>query len=157
MRDQLYETLMSDDRKDAPGEDTEIILDVSPYARFLGLRVHRSDASIRLRMPYHVDLIGSPFPPRLHGGTVGALMEIAGLVCVNAERFRADGLGETDPKMIGITIDYLRAGAPEDVWASAEIRRMGRRFANVSARAWQNDPEKLIATARMNLLLPKNA
>lgn len=114
-----------------------------PYAAMLGLR---REGSV-LVMPFQVLLIGSP--GRLHGGTVAGLMEIAANLAVR------DALGDEPAQLkpVNVTVDYLREGAPEDTRAEAIIQRIGRRVANVRVEAWQADRSRLIAAARMNILI----
>lgn len=114
-----------------------------PYAAMLGLR---REGSV-LVMPFQLLLIGSP--GRLHGGTVAGLMEIAANIAVR------DALGgeAAQLKPVNVTVDYLREGAPEDTHAEAVIQRIGRRVANVRVEAWQSDRSRLIAAARMNILI----
>lgn len=134
-----------------------VIADV-PYLAFLGLRLQCDGENLQLLMPYDDRLIGSPIPPRLHGGTIGALLEIAGAVQVmSALLGNAENIQEPKslavPKPIGITIDYLRAGAQKDVIATATVKRLGRRIASVISEAWQDEPDKPIATAQMHFLV----
>jgi acyl-coenzyme A thioesterase PaaI-like protein len=78
----------------------------------------------------------------LHGGTVGALLESAAtLELARRQEPRAT------VSVISLTVQFLRAGRPEDTFARACITRQGRRVANVSAEAWQGDRTRLIATA----------
>ena len=114
-----------------------------PYAAMLGLQLRGNT----LVMPYSYELIGSP--GRLHGGSVAGLMEIAGNLAVR----EALGGDEAQVKPIDVTVDYLREGALEDTYAEAILMRMGRRVANVRVEAWQGDRTRLIAAARMNLLI----
>ena len=114
-----------------------------PYAAMLGLRLDGR----ALVMPYSYALIGSP--GRLHGGSVAGLMEIAGNLAVRS----ALGEDQAQVKPINVTVDYLREGALEDTYAEAILMRMGRRVANVRVEAWQGDRSRLIAAARMNLLI----
>ena len=118
-----------------------------PYAAMLGLRVEGQV----LVMPFGVHLIGSP--GRLHGGSLAGLMEIAANFAVR----RALAGEEATIKPINVTVDYLREGAMEDSFAEATIMRMGRRVANVRVEAWQADRARLIAAARMNLLIARPA
>lgn len=119
-----------------------------PYARMLGLRI---DGDI-LTMAFAQHLIGAPVPPRLHGGTVAGLMEIAANLKVRA------ALGADDPaqlKPINVTVNYLRGGGPVDSHAEAFIVRLGRRVANVRVEAWQEDRQRLIAEAQLNILIDR--
>lgn len=128
-----------------------------PYAAFLGVEAQRNtqSAGFKLVMPYSPHLIGTPYPPRLHGGTVGALLELAGSFAVIMAA-RAEDKGEQldIPKPIGITVEFMRGGAPEDMYAAGEVLRLGRRIANVRATAWQgDDPSRISASANMHFLM----
>jgi uncharacterized protein (TIGR00369 family) len=118
-----------------------------PYAAMLGLR---REGKV-LVMPYAELLVGSP--GRLHGGSVAGLMEMAANLAV------LDALaGETaQVKPVNVTVDYLREGALEDVFAEAFLMRIGRRVANVRVEAWQRERGRLIAAARMNMLIARKA
>jgi acyl-coenzyme A thioesterase PaaI-like protein len=125
-------------------------LDDIPYAAYLGLSASDDGNDLIVHMPFKEDLIGSPMPRRLHGGTLGGLLEITGLITVK----RALGWDSPIvPKPIGITLDYLRAGDPKDTYALATIERLGRTIANVRAIAWQDDRNRLITAAHMHVLV----
>jgi len=136
------------DRVAAAG-DFVLPLDALPYAAFMGFVLEREAHELRLRMPYRRELIGAPVPPRLHGGAVGAAMEMAGIIAVTAVLEGPHNI----PKPIGLTIDYLRPGGPSDTFATAEVQRLGRRVANVRASAWQDDRARPIAAAHMHFLI----
>jgi acyl-coenzyme A thioesterase PaaI-like protein len=136
-----------------PLDGAEVPLDALPYARYLRLHMRRTTAGLVLRMAYHAALIGSPIPPRLHGGTVGGLLEIASTLAVALARGPVPEGASPFPKPVNITIDYLRAGGVQDVFARADILRIGRSIANVRAIAWQDDESRAIASAHMNLLV----
>lgn len=117
-----------------------------PYAAMLGLR---RDGAV-FTMPFDVSLIGSP--GRLHGGAVAGLMEMAANIAVHEALEGAPA----QVKPVNVTVDYLREGATEDTFAEAIIQRMGRRVANVRVEAWQGSRSRLIAAARMNLLIVRS-
>lgn len=131
-----------------PGDvDFDQPLECIPYAMFLGLRLRRVSGCLVTVMRFSEDLIGSPMPPAIHGGTIGALLETAAVI-QTASAMAAAHL----PKTIDLSIDYLRPGQPgKDCHAQAHITRMGNRFANVQVEAWQDDRSAPIALARMNL------
>lgn len=120
-----------------------------PYARFLGLCVARGDDGPTAVLPYAEHLIGNPTLPALHGGVIGAFMEIAAVLHLSLE---AGVAGR--PKTIDMTVDYLRSGRPQDTYARVEVKRLGRHVANVHVKAWQDDPAAPIATLHGHFLLP---
>ncbi|WP_417316903.1 PaaI family thioesterase [Emcibacter sp.] len=118
------------------------------YGEFLHLRLKRQDGTLITVMDFEEDLIGAPFPPTLHGGTVAAMMEIAAYCQLVFDLDMAKS-----PKTVDMSIDYLRSGKPQDVFARAEVVRMGRRFANLHVVAWQEDHDKPIAKAHLHFLI----
>jgi acyl-coenzyme A thioesterase PaaI-like protein len=83
-------------------------------------------------LPYCETLIGDPGLPALHGGVLGAFLELTAL----AQLFVMTEV-EHQPRPIGVTVEYLRSGRPMDTYARAHIKRIGSRVANVYAEAWQ--------------------
>lgn len=121
-----------------------------PYAQFLGVRAEVMGDELTLVLPFTPHLIGNPALPALHGGVVGALMEIAALTQIaitsKSDRF---------PKTIDINIDYLRSGRPVDTYARARVVKIGRRIANVQVNAWQSERENPIAALHGHFKLPE--
>lgn len=129
--------------------DFDSPLDFIPYAAFMGFRLRREAGVLLTTMRFAPHLIGVPEPASLHGGTIGALLEVAGII-KTASEMSAEHL----PRTMDITIDYLRPGrADKDCHAAAIVRRMGKRFANVQVEAWQDRRDAPIALAHMNLLV----
>jgi uncharacterized protein (TIGR00369 family) len=126
----------------------EFVLEAVPYFRFLGVSLERVEGRLRARMRFAEHLVGNPTLPALHGGTLGALLEVAAQ-CEVLDRAESEVL----PKTITVTVDYLRSGKPVDTFAVAEVVRRGRRVATVQARAFQDDPEAPIALATVHLLV----
>jgi uncharacterized protein (TIGR00369 family) len=123
-----------------------------PYARFLGLSMKIADGSAIARLAYSDPIVGNKNIPALHGGTIGALLEFAGIF----QLIWSAG-SETIPKTINITIDYLRTARAQDSFARAEFVRQGRQIANVRAHAWQDDDGRPVAVASMHFLLGSDA
>lgn len=133
--------------------DLKRIIDFVPYARLLGIEVAEARGQqLIFKLPFREQNVGNFRLPALHGGVIGAFMEHAALVQIlwNME-------SEILPKVIDFSIDYLRPGKPETVFAECDVLRQGQRVANVSVRAWQSDPERPIATARSHFLLSRPA
>lgn len=128
-----------------------------PYADTLGLYVDpaRPDGC-RLVMPYADGVLGRP--GFLHGGAISGLMEMAAIVAL---RHALADDGARGPgsriKPINVTVDFMRGGRDKLTYSSGIVTRLGTRVANVEATAWQDDPAKPIAAARMNYLIVRPA
>jgi uncharacterized protein (TIGR00369 family) len=123
-----------------------------PYVDFLGIQVAPHASQPLFRMPFHERLIGNPYLPALHGGTVAGFAETAAILHLYQT------LGGTKlPKSVDFSIDYLRAGRPAESFAACEVVRVGSRVALVTARVWQRDPDYPIAVARAHFLLENPA
>nr|WP_295670111.1 PaaI family thioesterase [Sphingomonas sp.] len=120
-----------------------------PYAETLGLSIDPDDTEgCTLIMPYADGVLGRP--GFLHGGAISGLMEMAAIVAL--QRALADeGGGRIKP--INVTVDFMRGGRDKLTYSKGMVTRLGKRVANVEATAWQDDPAKPIAAARMNYLV----
>jgi uncharacterized protein (TIGR00369 family) len=117
----------------------------SPFARYLGIRLQEDGT---LMMPFSPKIIGNPVLPAIHGGMTGAFLETTAIVGVTLEIGAA-----APPKPIGLTINYLRSGRALDSYANVSIVKQGRRIVAFEARAWQDEPDKPIATAFGHFML----
>ena len=124
-------------------------LDLLPYAALLDLSFERVGEELQLVMPFAETLIGSP--GRLHGGSIGGLLELAGLLTVIAAQPEGEALPRVRP--VTVTVDFMREGACVETRAAASITKLGRRVVNVHAQAWQGSRDKPIAAAHINFVL----
>lgn len=140
-----------------------------PYATFLGVHFQRMGDELTARLAYDAQLIGNPLLPALHGGAIGAFLEITAIMELAWaqvwERMESGGPAAEDietgqvpplPKTIDFTVDYLRSGLPRDAYARARVNRMGRRYASVHVEAWQDNRARLFAQATGHFLMPQN-
>jgi uncharacterized protein (TIGR00369 family) len=132
----------------SPQERLAAALSRIPYAGFLGVRAELRGDELTLILPYSEHLVGNPLLPALHGGVVGALMELTAItqlaIASKSEKFA---------KTIDIGVDYLRSGKPTDTYARARVIKVGRRIANVQAEAWQNERSQPIAAMHGHFLV----
>lgn len=120
-----------------------------PYAETLGLYADPDDADgCCLIMPFAEGVLGRP--GFLHGGAISGLMEMAAIVALR-HALADDGGGRIKP--INVTVDFMRGGRDKPTYGRGIVTRLGNRIANVEASAWQDDPAKPIAAARMNYLV----
>ncbi len=129
-------------------DDLERLAESIPYARWMNIAPENSTGELLTRMRYRETLIGNTHLPAIHGGTLGALLEMAAIFHLLWE-------SDTDavPKIVNITVDYLRSAGPRDVIASAKVTKQGRRMVNVFAEAWQDDRNKPVASASAHFLV----
>ena len=126
----------------------DILTEAIPYARYLGLSAALTDDRLVTSLPYRPDNLGNPELPALHGGVVGAFLELAGtfellwhLECM------------TIPKTVNFSVDYLRPAGPATSYARGVITRYGRRVVNVRVEAWQDDEARPIAHGHAHFLI----
>jgi len=119
-----------------------------PYVRFLGMRVELAGDELTAVLPFADHLVGNPTIPALHGGVIGAFMEMTAL----AQLSLSQPSGRA-PKTIDINIEYLRSAGPRDTFARVVVRKLGRRVANVQVEAWQESRAKPVAGLTGHFLL----
>lgn len=130
----------------ARGGDFTALVEAIPYFRFLGVElVPRAGRRVAV-MRFAPHLVGNPTIPALHGGTLGALLESVALL-----EGIATTPGATLPKTITLTVDYLRPGRAQDVFAEAKVVKAGRRITTLHCVAWQDDERSPIAMATVVL------
>ena len=119
-----------------------------PYARLLGLEIgHDAAGAPTLAMPFGDAVLGRP--GFLHGGALGGLLEMAAIAAL--KQALADESVRFKP--INLTVYYMRGGRDKPTRARGSVTRLGTRVANVEAIAWQDEPGRAIAAARLNFLL----
>jgi uncharacterized protein (TIGR00369 family) len=128
--------------------DLLAFLDRVPYARFIGMRATLHGDEMTGILPYAPHLIGNPSLPALHGGVLGAFMELTAITQLSIVETQA-----RLPRTVDISVDYLRSGRPVDTFARAVIKRVGRRIANVQVEAWQEARGNPITALRGHFLL----
>ncbi len=125
-------------------------LDLPPYARALGIAITELEDGVPvLSVEFGQSVEGRP--QHYHGGATAGLLENAGYAALRA-RLIADGR-EARLKPVNITVQYLSAGKACPSFAKGRITRLGRRNANITVEAWQDDRDRPIATAIMNILM----
>ena len=128
-----------------------------PYADLLGATLEHDEAGRPvLVMPFADDVVGRP--GFLHGGAIAGLMELAALASLThalADESGGNGFqGRIEP--ITATVDFMRGGRDQPTRAAGIVTRLGARIANIEASAWQDDPARPIARARLNCLIVRD-
>jgi uncharacterized protein (TIGR00369 family) len=119
-----------------------------PYTRTVGLELQRDAQGLLTVLQFREANIGNFVVRAIHGGVVGALLEHAAVMHL---------LIETDipvvPRIVNVSIDYLRPCRAVDTFARGQVIRQGRTVANVRVTAWQERPERPVAAAHAHFLL----
>ena len=134
-----------------------IAASLPPYALALGIEVERIDgAAPVLGLDFSERVHGRP--GFLHGGAIGGLLEMAAIAALRMALAERGPNGARLPRLkpVNMTVEFLRGGTERRTYAVGRVTRAGRRIANVSAEAWQDDPARPIASAWMNVLLEAN-
>ena len=126
----------------------QALIDHIPYARYLGIQVDRKGNELTTILPFKESLIGNISLPALHGGAIGAFLEITSVI-----QLLFDTSCERLPKTVDIAIDFLRSGKPVPTYGRAIVTRQGRRIANVRTEIWQEEKAKPVAIAHGHYLL----
>lgn len=131
-----------------PSEPVSALLARIPYAQFLGVKIELAGDEMTAVLPFGNHLVGNPTLPAIHGGVLGAFMEMTAL----AQLLLTEGQAR-QPRVIDVSIEYLRSGRPLTTYARAEIKKVGRRIANVHVEAWQDRRAAPIAALRGHFLV----
>jgi uncharacterized protein (TIGR00369 family) len=124
------------------------ILRAVPYIGFLGMSAELAGDEMTAVLPFSPHLIGNAMLPALHGGVLGAFMEMTALCQLSVrEPMRRQ------PRTIDVTIEYLRPGRAQTTYARADVRKVGRRIANVHVEAWQDARASPVAALRGHFML----
>ncbi len=124
------------------------VLESIPYARFLGVTIERRDGVLECVLPFREEIIGNPMLPAVHGGVIGAFLELTAIL-----RLIDESGTDRVPKPISFAIDYLRSAGPAPTRARADIFKFGRRVAVVRVVAWQDDPTRPVAAGNGKFLV----
>ena len=128
--------------------DPSIISSFLPFTKETGIVFLLKKNYFYGKLVFSKNHIGNPITKVLHGGIIAALLQ-------NTAQFHV--LWEQDmhniPEIIDISINFLRLGKDEDVYARASIIKYGNRVLNVEVKAWNNDETSPIANASINFLI----
>jgi uncharacterized protein (TIGR00369 family) len=128
--------------------DWQGLVDAIPYARWLGLSLAEQEGELICTMKFDPKNIGNSTLPALHGGTIGGLLESTAVF-----QLLWDAQSIVLPKIINVTVDYLRSARAVDTYATGVITKQGRRVTSVRAIAWQEDRNRPVAAANAHFLV----
>ncbi len=119
-----------------------------PYARLLGIEIEQLESGLECVLPFRDDLIGNTRLPAIHGGVIGAFLELTAMLRLIHESGVASA-----PRPINFSIDYLRSAGPRPTRARADIFKLGRRISHVHVIAWQEERDRPVAAGNGKFLM----
>ena len=121
-----------------------------PYAVNMGIELDHLEG--------HIPILGCDFstrvlgrPGHFHGEALGGLLEMAALAAAREELALRGAVPRLKP--VNISVQYMRGAVEARCFARGHVERAGRRLLNVSAVAWQDSPERPVATAWLNVMV----
>ncbi len=125
---------------------------LSNYARSLGIEVSGFEDGVPVLCVSGIDAIEGR-PGHFHGGATSGLMETAAYAAL---RVALDDRGEeAQLKPINITVQFLAAARKAPLFAKARITKLGRRSANITVEAWQDERDRPRASAVMTVMIQR--
>ena len=140
--------LLTELRDQGRGRDMAAVVAAIPYASFLGVQIQQLGDEVITVLPFDERLIGNPILPAIHGGVIGAFLEITAVL-----QLLYEAACERLPKTVDVNFDYLRSGRAVTTYGRAIVNRQGRRVANVRSEIWQENRNKPIALSQGHYLL----
>lgn len=140
----MAETEMTPSR----AEQLEAYLARAPIVQTLGMYCDIKGDDMTAVLPFQKKLIGNFTIKALHGGAIGTFLEMTAM----AQLYLVADV-ERPPRTINITLDYLRQGRAENLYARARIIKLGRRMASVRCEAWQSERDKPVSAMMGHFLL----
>ena len=121
------------------------IMQSIPYARTVGMTFSENEhGDLLFHLPFYPHNIANTLLNALFGGVIGGFLENCALLQLMWVRE-----SQTVPR----TIDYLRSGRAQSLYAQCELTKLGKRVAHVQVTSWQDDPAQPVAVARGHFLL----
>jgi uncharacterized protein (TIGR00369 family) len=140
--------LLTELRDKGQGQDMSAVVAAIPYASFLGVHVQPQGNEVITVLPFAEHLVGNPNLPAIHGGVIGAFLEITSVLQLLFET-----ACERLPKTVDVNFDYLRSGQARTTYGRAIVNRRGRRVANVRSEIWQESRDRPVALSQGHYLL----
>lgn len=135
-------------RAEGRGRDMAAVLEQIPYARFMGFEVAQSGDEVVTSLPFGEHVIGNVNLPAVHGGAIGAMLELTSVL-----QLLHDTSCAQLPRTVDVSFDYLRSAGPHTTHGRAIVTRRGRRVANVRAELWQTSRDRLVAVSHGHFVL----
>ncbi len=132
------------DKKGKLAKVKEIIENRMPANKLFGLVVvDIDDGYVKIRVPFRQEFIGDALQNVWHGGILAGIADTAGgIAAATTTSFPQDKVNTID-----IRIDYLKGATDRDIFAIAQVIKVGNRIINADMKLFHEEDD-LIAIAR---------
>ena len=117
-----------------------------PFNKWVGIQLLEIERGrLTARVPFRDVLIGDPTRPAIHGGVISTLVDTVGggAVFTLVQAHTGDKVATID-----LRVDYLLPGRPADLFAEAQVIRVGNRVGVASIEVTQEGAEGPIAVGK---------
>ena len=116
-------------------------IDVSPFQRFLGLRVEDvGEGVLVLGCDWRPELVSNPHTQSAHGGVLASIIDLGGFYAILTAKGQAVAT-------VDLNVDYLRPFTSGRLRSESQVVRVGSKVSMAETRISGADG-KLIATGR---------
>lgn len=126
----------------------ELIIEEIPYAKLLGVKTLSVGEELFFVLPPANSNVGNPTLPAIHGGALGGFLELS--ACIH---LMMNLTTQVTPRVVDISVDFVRPGRMENLYAACTVVRQGRKLVNVSVNCWHKTRSESVATARAHFLV----
>lgn len=116
-------------------------IDVSPFQRWLGLKVAEVESGrLVVTVPWKEELVSNPTPPTVHGGILASIIDLMGLYTVLTT-------GNLSLATVDLRVDYHRPAGVGEMRAEARIIKLGSKVSTAETQVTDANG-KLLASGR---------
>ena len=122
----------------------DIIENKMPANKLFGLVIiDIDDGYVKINVPFKEEFIGDALQNLWHGGSLASIADTAGgIAAATTISFPNDKINTID-----IRIDFLKGAINKDIYAVADVIKVGKRIINADIKIYQ-DEDDLITIAR---------
>lgn len=122
-------------------ETWQAYLDISPFQRWLGLRVEEAgEGRLVVGLRWREEFVSNPATKSMHGGILASLIDLGGLYAVLTAKAVATAT-------VDLRVDYHRPASGGDLRATSRVIKLGSKVSTAETEI-VGDDGKLVASGR---------
>lgn len=122
-------------------ETWQAYLDISPFQRWLGLRVEEAgEGRLVIGLRWREEFVSNPATKSMHGGILASLIDLGGLYAVLTAKAVATAT-------VDLRVDYHRPASGGDLRATSRVIKLGSKVSTAETEI-VGDDGKLVASGR---------